>query len=146
MKKTYANIYCGHFAKIMSNYSIVGVSIMIAILLGTLVSALWYALAFCIVFIVVIFSIGMVFIASPNFIPNLLNSGDGMMTFITSCYVAYPYLFGITIATSVTSLVFLCVKKDKKPIGRIVLTSIIIAITLALGIVYFCGGMGKWKH
>ena len=137
MKKTYANIYCGHLGKIMSNYSIVGVSIMLAILLGTLISA------FCIVFIVVILSIGMVFIASPNFIPNLLNSGDGIMTFITSCYVAYPYLFGITIATSVTSLVLLCLQKDKKPIGRIVLTSIIIAITLALGIVYFCGGMGK---
>ena len=116
---------------------------MLAILLGTLISALWYVLAFFIVFIVVIFSIGTIFIYSPGFVSSLLNSGDGMMTFITSCYIAYPYLFGITIATSVTSLVLLCLQKDKKPIGRIVLTSIIIAITLALGIVYFCGGMGK---
>lgn len=143
MKKIYTNIYCEHFCKIMSNYSIVGASIMLAILLGTLVSALWYVLAFCIVVFIVIFSVGLVFVASPNLIPNLLNSGDGMMSFVTSCYVAYPYLFGITLATSITSLVLLCVQKGQKPVGKIVLISVIIAITLALGIVYFCGGMGK---
>ena len=143
MKKQYVNIYVSHLGKIMSNYSLLGVCLMLIILLATALSAFYYCLAFIIAFLAVIFTLGIVLYSNPEFIPSLFNAGDNMVAITTKACGAFPYLFGITFATSLVSLILLCTQKENKSVTRIVFSSIILALTVIFGLIFFLGGAGK---
>lgn len=145
MNKRYLDIYASHFGKIMSNYAIVGLSAMLLILVGTIVSAMISVL--CVMFgILLIFAtLGLVLVTNKNFISEMFNSGSHLLEITTSLYKFFPYLFGITLGASIISLIVLCLQKDQRSTGRIVASSIILALTVVAGFVFFLG-VEKWKH
>lgn len=148
MVKNYQSIYCNHFGKIMFNYTILGLSIMVVILLGTILSAMYFIISFFLGLLIIIASLGTIFVISPNYISNLLQGGESFIGFITSLYVAFPYIFGITCAASLVSLILECVQKNGRSKGRIITSSIIFALTLIVGIVgiySISSGGALWK-
>ncbi len=139
LKKTYTNIYCHHFGKILSNYSLVGAILMMLILLGQAVFSFWTVLSFFFAIVIIIITLGAIFAIYPNFFNSMTGSGEAFSNLIKICYSAYPILFGLTLATAILSIVLLVFQKDKKETNRIAISSICAVVGLVLGILYFCG-------
>ena len=143
MNKKYASIYTAHFGKIASNVTIFGLSIMIAILLGTILSMMFSVLMIFLAFIIVITSLGIIFLAQPNFFDNLFSGTDVAIAFAGKCLQAFPYIWAVTFAMSITSLVTLCLQKEERSTGRIVFSSIMVGLSVILGIIYLVSGGAK---
>lgn len=146
MKNNYNNLYKLHFGKIMSNYSIVGLSFIILILLGSLISALYMVFAAFLAIIIIIASGGLIFIVNPTFLPGLFSGGEIFLNIMANCIKAVPYVIVVNIVSSILGLIFICFSKQPKTKGRIIFTSIILAISIIIGIVLLAGGLPKWKH
>lgn len=140
MKKKYNSLYQLHFGKIMFNYSVVGLVLMTLIWLGSMLSALYFVLAVFIAFFSIICTCGLVFLTSPGFISGLFNNGEKLITVITKMYIAFPYIFGITIGASVLSIIFLSIQKEKRSVVKIVVSSIILGLSLIVGLVFLLSG------
>lgn len=141
MNKKYASVYANHLGKILSNYSIVGLSLMILVVLSSFLSALYFILAFIISFIVVVVTFGLIFVSNPEFISNLFGKSEDIERILKIFANAFPYLFGITVATSLVSLILLCLNKEKRSTSKIVFSSLVLALTLIFGIIFLLGGV-----
>lgn len=141
MNKKYAGIYTNYLRTILSNYSILGLSFLIFVVLGTVLTAVYYFIAFFIAFIIIVCTFGLIFLKSPETISSLFKAGDNMTLILEICSKAFPYVFGITLASSVTVLILLCTNKEKRSTSRIVFASIITGLTLIFGLIYLFGGL-----
>lgn len=141
MNKKYAGIYINHLRTILANYSIIGLSFLIFVAFGTILASLYYFMAFLLAFIIIVCTLGLIFLKSPETISGLFGVGDNITLILEICSKAFPYVFGITLASSVTSLVLLCVNKEKRSTSRIVFASIIIGLTLIFGLIHLFGGL-----
>ncbi len=140
MNKTYASIYADHFGKITSNLSIFGVSLMAIILLGSIISILFYVFSLFLAFIIIITTMGTIFISYPNFIHDMVNVNGALPKISMACLNAFPYIFGVTLAMSIISLVFLCIDKDRRSVPRIVFSCIILGLVVVFGVLFLLGG------
>lgn len=129
-----------HFGKIMFNYSAVGLILMALIWLGSMLSALYFVLAFFIAFFSIILTCGLVFLTMPGFVPGLFNNGEKLLSVIADLYKAFPYVFGITIFTSIMSIIFLSIQKEKRSKSKIIVASITLGLTLIVGLVFLISG------
>lgn len=129
-----------HFGKIMFNYSVVGLILMALIWLGSMLSALYFVLAFFIAFFSIILTCGLVFLTMPGFVPGLFNNGEKLLSVIADLYKAFPYVFGITIFTSIMSIIFLSIQKEKRSKSKIIVASITLGLTLIVGLVFLISG------
>ena len=143
MNKTYSDMYLTRFGKIMSNYSIAGLCVMAAIIFSTIFSGLYYVLGIFFAFAVIIFTVGTIFITVPDFFSRVAGGGEALVTLSAKAFQIFPYALGVTFVTSIISLVLLCLQKEKRSVPRIVASSIILALTIIGGIVYFSGGLGQ---
>ncbi len=143
MNKSYATIYSNHFGKIMSNLSIFGVVLMAIILLGSVLAFSFYAFALFLAFALVIFSLGLVFAMSPNLIHDMISFNDSIPKITAVCFKAFPYIFGVTVMASILSLVFLCIEKHNRSTSRIVFASVVLGLTLILGLIFLVVGVGE---
>ena len=140
MNKKYASIYTAHFGKIASNMTILGLSLMIAILLGTILSMMFSVLMFFLAIAIIVATLGLIFLSKPNFLKNWLSNTDGTLAFAGECWKAFPYIWAVTLAMSIVSLVTLCLQKEERTTGRIVFSSIMIGLSVVLGIIYLVSG------
>ena len=143
MNNNYNNLYKLHFGKIMSNYSIVGLSFIILILLGSLISTVYFLFAAFLAIIIIIASCGTIFVISPTFLPGLFSGGEMFLDIMANCIKAVPYVVIVNIVSSILGLIFICISKQPKTKGRIIFTSIILAINIIIGIVLLAGGLPK---
>ena len=139
MKNNYANIYTAHFGKIASNLTIFGICLMIAILLGTVLSMMFSVLMFFLSFLLIVSTLGLVLLSNPGIVKDWF-SNSGMLAFAGECLKAFPYIWGATFAVSVISLITLCLQKAERTTGRIVFSSIMVGLSIILGIVYLVSG------
>lgn len=146
MNKTYARIYSNHFGKIMSNLSIFGVVLMALILLSSVVFIFFYMFSLFLAFSIIVATFGTIFIAYPNFIQKMVGMNGSANVITLACYKAFPYIFGVTLATAIVSLVFLCIDKERRSVPRIVFSGVVIGLTIVIGLTYLLGGLGAWTH
>lgn len=140
MNKKYASIYTAHFGKIASNMTILGLSLMIAILLGAILSMMFSVIMFFLSMLVVLATLGLIFIVRPHFIKDWFSSTDSTLVIAGECWKAFPYIWAVTLAMSIVSLVTLCLQKEERSTGRIVFSSIMIGLSVVLGIIYLVSG------
>lgn len=141
MNKKYAGIYTNHLRTILSNYSIIGLSFLIFVVFGTILTGVYYVIAFFIAFIIIVCTFGLIFLKNPEIISSLLGAGDNITLILEICSKAFPYVFGITLVSSVTSLILLCINKEKRSTSKIVFASIITGLSLIFGLIYLFGGL-----
>ena len=139
MKNNYANIYTAHFGKIASNLTIFGICLMIAILLGTILSMMFSVLMFFLSFILIISTLGLIILTNPGILKDWF-SNSSMLAFAGECLKAFPYIWGATFAMSIISLITLCAQKAERTTGRIVFSSIMVGLSIILGIIYLVSG------
>lgn len=141
MNKKYASIYTKHLGTILSNYSIIGFSFILLVIFGTFLSGLYTLLAFIFSFIIVVVTFGLIFVSNPELLSKLFSASDDFAFILKLCAKAFPYVFGITLASSIIALILLCINKEKRSVSRIVFASIITGLTLILGLIYLFGGL-----
>lgn len=141
MNKKYLNIYAHHFSKILFNYSILGVVLLYLILLSPVAAIFYYAIALPVAFTIVVVTFGTIFIEHGDLISTLISGGGNIERLFDVCKTAFPYLLGITAAFSVIALVAECTQKEKRSVGRIVGSSIILALSALSAVIFYLGGV-----
>ena len=140
MNKKYASIYTAHFGKIASNLTILGLSLMIAILLGTIISMMFSVLMFFLAIAIILATLGLIFLSKPHFLRDWFSNTDGTLAFAGECWKVFPYIWAVTLTMSIVSLVTLCLQKEERTTGRIVFSSVMIGLSVILGIIYLVSG------
>ncbi len=93
---------------------------------------------------IILLSIGTIFIVVPNYF-EIIMSASKISASISGFFLQNFYIFAsIAIVGSILSLVLLLLDKRTKHTGRIVVSSIVIAIVV-ITIIVFALGVGKWK-
>lgn len=141
MNKKYSNIYAAHFSKILFNYSILGIVLLFLIVLSPFAVVFYYAIAFVTAFTIIVVTFGTIFINRADLITSLISGGENIEKVLAVCRDAFPYLLGITICFSLFSLIYWSIQKEKKAVGRIVGSSIILALCVAAALVFYLGGL-----
>lgn len=139
MEKTYKQMYLNHFTKIMYRLSIFGFVLMLIMYLSSAIASLYFIFAFFFAFATIVFTVGLVFINHPHFISDLSSKNGTVVNIITNSINAIPYLLAITLVAGAVSLGLLCSRKNK-PVAKIVVNSVILALSIVVGIVYFVVG------
>lgn len=140
MNKKYTNIYMLHLGKILSNYTIVGTSLLLLVMFAALLPVAYYVLAFLIAVCSIVFTLGMVFLANPQFLQSLFGGGEVVAVVSQYSVKAAPYLMGITIAAAVASVVLLLCQKEEKSTGRVVGSIVCAVFAIIFGVVTMIGG------
>jgi len=131
-QKRIANMQLNHLGIILSNLSFVGLILIIS----TIFFYLFYGLLVLIMILPVLFTLGAVLFANPDYF-GWLSGDSAILTFMNNFTSALPVIAITTIVTSVLSLLCLCFFKGHKSWWRIVLCSIIIVLALlvAFGVI-----------
>ncbi len=137
---TYSNVYYEHLTKIMFNYQIFSVCFMFLALIGSYLSIVAYAFSFLLVFAIIVFTVGLIFVAHPSFLQDWFGGGSYLMTFAEKVVAIFPYFFYVSLGLGIISLVLICLQKNKVSKSRIVTSSVLLGLTVILGIIGICLG------
>ncbi len=142
MKANYKNIYISHLGNILSNYSILGLSLMALVLLGSVMSFVFYLFTFSFGLLLTIGTLGTIFLANKQLMRWLfIDSSSIMVKVIDISHKAFPYVLAVTLAASVTSLIILCCQKQSKSTTRFVLSIVGVVLAVVFGALYFIMGL-----
>ena len=121
--------------KIFSNMAIVMVIVTLFGIMSFVTTVLVMLIGIC----VTIITLGTIFIIAPEFWDKILSTGD-FTGKIASFFMQNIFLFmGLAVGLSVISIVFLSFDKHTKHVGRIVVSSIVIAVAAVSLIVFGAG-------
>lgn len=142
MKQRCLDLYCGHLGTILSNMSIFGLVVSIALLA---VPLLWGLLGILLIFILMVltlFTFGTIWISENNrqIIGNIFNQlSFEKSTELLKTFVNYlPLVAGIACGLTVLSLVFLYFdRKNFKSKKRFNLNFVILALLAIVFVAYF---------
>lgn len=142
MKQRYPELYCGHLGTILSNMSVFGLIVSIALLAVPLLWGLLGILLVLILMVVTVFSFGTIWISENNrqFIGNIFNQlSFEKSTELLKTFVNYlPLIAGITCGLTVLSLIFLYFdKKNIKSKKRFNLNFVILVLLAIVFVAYF---------
>jgi len=126
LKKEVLQLYSLHAGKIFSNLSIFFCILSVLFLLSPFLVAFYYL--FLIMIVVITF--GLIFVSVPNF-GSYFVSSEQTSDIINKLIEFTPISVGICIGLAALSIVFLLLSR-KKSTGRIVFSSIILAIAIAI--------------
>ena len=97
---------------------------------------------FLVAIVVIIVTVGIIFITIPNYFENLMSVVDTSSQ-ITNFFMDNFYIFAsIAILGAVISLVLLLLDRQKKHTARIVVSSVVIALSI-VSIIVMALGVGK---
>lgn len=142
MKNRYLDLYFGHLGTILSNMSVFGLVVSIALLA---VPLLWGLLGILLIFILMaltLFTFGTIWVSESNrqFIGNIFNQlSFEKSTELLNTFVNYlPLIAGITCGLTVLSLILLYFdKKNIKSKKRFNLNFVILALIAIVFVAYF---------
>lgn len=124
--------------KIFSNMSIV----LVLLCLCGIFSFVGTAIVILICVYIIIITVGTIFIINPDFFSLFTNvvevTGEISIFFLENFYI----FAGLTIATSILSLILLVLDRRTKHVARIVLSSVVLAVALICLIVIAVGVAG----
>lgn len=136
-----AKIYCTHFGLIFSNLAATASVLAVLCLLGSVLTVLIPVLYYIFLIATTVFSIGLSFVAIPNFI-----SWWGFDTSFTSNLAngilsAIPYLCAIALAAAIASTVLLMIDKNNRHWGRFVTAIILSIVAIVVIFIWATGGV-----
>ena len=135
MKKEVAFMYIERLGKILSNYSIIGAFLLPI----SLVSIFFYIAYYVVLIAIVIFTLGLIFVTHPGFASWFDFSNFEVINQVL--IMITPYIAATTAGLSFTSVGCLCFGlRGKKCIWRLVINSLIGAISLAVFLFITFGG------
>lgn len=139
--KELANIYLSHFGVIFSNISIVGLIVGCMAALSSIMVVFCSALTVLILVMGIMVSLGTVFVIIPNYCSLFGRATKVLEWFpVAKLFNAALYIIPISMALSVVSIVMLAFDKQKKHIGRIVFSSIVLGLLLIVFIALLVKG------
>ena len=116
-----------HFGKIMFNLQFIALAVMVASVLSFLLPVIYYLVLICIMMLTVF----TIFIFYPDF-KNWLSGGETLTKISTFLAGSWKYTVPIIIVLAVLSIVCLCFDKQKRHVGRIVSSSIILVFAFII--------------
>ena len=137
-------MYVTHLGIIFSNISIVMLVLGFASLFVGVFSALATAVWIILWFVGLIFSVGTIFVLVPNYLSWLTNTSKFLETIpFQTFFEIVKYLLPIGIAFAVGSIICLAFDKHKNHRGRIIFSSIVLALLVITFIIVLIGGVAK---
>lgn len=139
-----------HLANAFFNTSVALFVFMFAVLLANIVSAVMLGILFMayVIFLLAttVFTLGMVFLIDgyADLWKNIDKIGSGGTYFLelmSKIYVIFPFISVIAISFSVASIVVFSLCKQHRSIPKIVISSILAALMIAIFIVVLVGGV-----
>lgn len=128
-KKQMSWLYLNHFAIIFSNVSIVGFVIGVMAVLSSIFVPLISVLFGILLIVGIICTFGAVFAIYPNYLSLFSKISNLIENFPYELLMKIGlYATSISIVLSVVALVLLCIDKQQKHVGRIVLASSVLAL------------------
>ena len=144
MQVKYKNIYLSHLGDILSNYSILGLSLMVLVLMGSVASFVFYLFTFTFGLLLTVGTLGTIFLMNKQLMRWLfVDSSSIMVKVIEISNKAFPYVLAVTLAMSVASLIILCFQKQSKSSTRITLAIVGIVLAVVFGAPYLILGLNK---
>ncbi len=144
MQVKYKNIYLSHLGDILSNYSILGLSLMALVLMGSVASFVFYLFTFTFGLLLTVGTLGTIFLMNKQLMRWLfVDSSSIMVKVIEISNKAFPYVLAVTLAMSVASLIILCFQKQSKSSTRITLAIVGIVLAVVFGALYLIMGLNK---
>lgn len=139
-KSEMTRMYFNHLGIIFSNLSIFGlvcaVAAFFAGFFSLLITLLWLALWVMLLFA----TLGLVFLAIPNYLSYLTKMSDVMARLPYNTFInIVKYCLPIAIVLGILSIICLCLDKNKTHKGRIIFQSVAIGLLVVAFIVLILG-------
>ena len=129
--KELRQMYSSRFGKILSNYSILGLILVLGGLLGYVFIAFYYFL----LVVLMLVTFGLILLATDG-ISGLFDTADAAMQWFNNDYQqAIVYIAPIVLAISIVAIVLLAKDKQENHRARIAVNSIVILISVIILIV-----------
>ena len=128
-------MYAGRLGRILCNVSIVGLCVLTAGLLSALL-VVFYALF---VIVAIILTLGIIFVYYPDILSSIGNVGEVLNPFLTFMGNNLFLIIGITIGTSILSLILMIIDKKHADGVRIGISSFVCAVVLIIAVVAIAG-------
>ena len=137
-------MYLTHLGIIFSNLSIamlvVGCAALFAGVFSALVTMIWIMLWFA----GLVFSVGTIFVMVPDYLSWLTNSSKFLEAIpFQTFFEIVKYLLPIGIVLGVCSIICLAFDKHKNHKGRIIFSSIVLALLVITFVIVLIGGLAK---
>jgi len=142
--KTLWKMHSVRLGKIFSNISIVCIVFLVLSALLPIIGALGYMVYYTFLIVLPIFTLGLVFVPETfGWYSSLWYRGgfvDGISSFSEGLFNSWPWIGAVSVAAAVLSIVFLCMDRKNLSVGRIVVSSIILACTIVIITLLAIGG------
>lgn len=130
-----AKMQATHFGKILFNLQFVAVAIMLASVLSFLIVALYYFFLLA----VTLLTLGGIYAIYPEF-ASWWSGGETLNNIAVTLSSGWTYIVPIAIAVSAISVVMLSLDRTNKQTARIVISSVICALSVIILLVKLCTG------
>lgn len=140
--KYWTQVYTTHFAKILSNISIVSGVLVLFTFLSFILSAIFIGIVYIFVIVAILVTFGTILLVFPS-LKNLfkddgsaalLSSFEGLLQVMIS---ASPILTAISGVAAITSIVLLATDKQSKHTGRIVTSSVVAVLSVIVTVLLY---------
>jgi hypothetical protein len=130
-QKKIANMQLNHLGIILSNISLAGLIFVLGIVSFYIFYAVFTAIVTLILIIPVLVTFGLILFSKPDYFA-WLDTGSGVVDFVSKILPAIPYVAGVTAVLAVLSIVCLSMYKGQKSVWRIVVSSIVVVLSIAV--------------
>lgn len=126
-----SSMYTTRLGIILSNVAVICVLFCLSSIVSVVLSLLFWVLGMVLIFA----TLGIVLLVIPGYWSSLMASGKIVANVANILMQAWPYISITGIACSVASIVLLALDRNQRHIGRIVFSSIVIALIVIIMII-----------